>query len=63
MPPIFEYECDQCKKVYEHLHKYMEVVNVVCKQCNKPAKKVTSTPGFRLKGEWTSATKPQTDWD
>lgn len=61
--PIFEYQCPKCDKIEEHMHKYDDYFVAFCVECNVEAKKIVSATGFRLLGEWTSATKPPIDWD
>ena len=48
--PIYEYECKQCKEVFEIFHKIDEDCKVACPKCLGPAKKLISATNFVLKG-------------
>jgi putative FmdB family regulatory protein len=48
--PIYEYECNQCKEVFEIFHKIDEDCKVACPKCLGPAKKLISATNFVLKG-------------
>ncbi len=48
--PIYEYECNRCKEVFEIFHKIDEDVKVACPKCLGPAKKLISATNFFLKG-------------
>ena len=48
--PIYEYECKQCKEVFEIFHKIDEDCKVACPKCLGPARKLISATNFVLKG-------------
>jgi putative FmdB family regulatory protein len=48
--PIYEYECTNCKEVFEILHKIDEDCKVACPKCLGPARKLISASNFVLKG-------------
>jgi putative FmdB family regulatory protein len=48
--PIYEYQCKQCREVFEIFHKIDEDVKVACPRCLNPAKKLISATNFILKG-------------
>ena len=48
--PIYEYECSQCKEIFEIFHKIDEDCKVVCPKCLGPARKLISATNFILKG-------------
>jgi len=48
--PIYEYECSQCKEIFEIFHKIDEDCKVACPKCLGPARKLISATNFILKG-------------
>ena len=48
--PIYEYECNQCKEIFEIFHKIDEECKVACPKCLGPARKLISATNFILKG-------------
>jgi len=53
--PIYEYECRDCNKIYEIIHRHDSQTKIVCEQCLNPVERLMSLGGFRLKGAgWTS---------
>jgi len=48
--PIYEYQCNHCKDVFEVFHKIDEDCKVACPKCLGPAKKLISATNFILKG-------------
>lgn len=45
--PIYEYECEQCKKVYECILDSTEIDSIVeCPDCKKECKKIMSPTFF-----------------
>lgn len=48
--PIYEYQCQKCKEVFEIFHKIDEECNPACPKCLGPAKKLISATNFILKG-------------
>ncbi|OGP65703.1 MAG: hypothetical protein A2169_05370 [Deltaproteobacteria bacterium RBG_13_47_9] len=48
--PIYEYQCNRCKDVFEIFHKIEEDCKVTCPKCLAPAKKLISATNFILKG-------------
>ena len=48
--PLYEFRCDRCDEVFEHLLRYSETG--LCPLCNQPARRLLSRQtGFVLKGE------------
>lgn len=48
--PLYEYECAQCRKVFEVMQKFSDEPLQVCETCKGPVKKLMSLSGFALKG-------------
>ena len=49
--PIYEYQCNHCKEVFEIFHRIdEEECKVACPKCLGSAKKLISAPNFILKG-------------
>jgi putative FmdB family regulatory protein len=48
--PIYEYQCDQCKKVFEIFHRIDEDCKISCPKCLGAARKLISASNFVLKG-------------
>jgi putative FmdB family regulatory protein len=48
--PIYEYQCQKCKQIFEIFHKIDEECNAACPKCLAPAKKLISATNFILKG-------------
>jgi putative FmdB family regulatory protein len=48
--PVYEYECNQCKEIFEIFHKIDEDCRVACPKCLGPARKLISATNFILKG-------------
>ena len=48
--PIYEYQCNQCKEIFEIFHKIDEDCKVACPKCLGPARKLISATNFVLKG-------------
>ena len=49
--PIYEYQCEACKHVFENLQKITDAPLTRCPDCGAEAlKKLVSAPAFRLKG-------------
>jgi putative FmdB family regulatory protein len=49
--PIFDYKCDKCEQVEEHLVSKYDVI-VICDKCGiDMTKQFTSTFSFNLKGD------------
>ena len=48
--PIYEYQCNKCKEVFEIFHKIDEDCKVACPKCLGPARKLISATNFVLKG-------------
>lgn len=52
MCPIYEYQCDGCKKVFEIIQSVDRKPTAKCIDCNsKKVSNVIGTPHFKLKGE------------
>jgi putative FmdB family regulatory protein len=49
--PIYEYQCEACRHVFDSLQKISEAPLSTCPDCGAEAlKKLVSAPAFRLKG-------------
>ena len=48
--PIYEYQCNQCKKVFEIFHKIDEDCKVSCPKCLGATRRLISASNFVLKG-------------
>ena len=48
--PIYEYECQQCKKVTETMQKFSDAPLTQCPKCKGDLKKMISQSSFHLKG-------------
>ncbi len=48
--PVYEYECDDCHKVFEVQQKIADDPITVCPECDGPVKKLVSMSSFQLKG-------------
>jgi putative FmdB family regulatory protein len=48
--PLYEYECAQCRKVFEVMQKFSDEPLQECETCKGPVKKLMSLSGFALKG-------------
>ena len=48
--PVYEYECNQCKEIFEIFHKIDEDCKVACPKCLGPVRKLISATNFILKG-------------
>jgi putative FmdB family regulatory protein len=49
--PLYEYECDACRKRFERIQKFSDPAIDVCPNCGKgPVKKLPSSPAIQFKG-------------
>lgn len=48
--PIYEYECEACRKVVEIWQAMSEAPLAACPECQAPVKKIISQSAFHLKG-------------
>ncbi|MDR3088383.1 MAG: zinc ribbon domain-containing protein [Desulfobulbaceae bacterium] len=48
--PVYEYECDACKKIFEKQQKMSDAPLTVCEHCGGHLKKLVSISSFQLKG-------------
>ena len=48
--PVYEYECSDCKNVFEVQQKMADKPLTVCTECNGSLKKIISSSSFQLKG-------------
>jgi putative FmdB family regulatory protein len=48
--PIYEYECQACKRVFEYTHGMSEPKKTVCEACGGALERLISPSGFVLKG-------------
>ena len=48
--PVYEYECQECKKVFEVQQKIVDKALSDCPECQAPVKKLMSMSSFQLKG-------------
>lgn len=54
--PIYEYECQNCGKHFEHMQKITDDPLTACTFCNGKVKKLVSNCSFQLKGTGWYAT-------
>ncbi len=48
--PVYEYECQECDKVFEVQQKIVDKPLSECPECHGPVKKLVSMSSFQLKG-------------
>lgn len=48
--PVYEYECNECEKVFEVQQKMADKPLSQCPTCQAPVKKLMSMSSFQLKG-------------
>ena len=48
--PVYEYECNECHKVYEVQQKIADKPLTTCPECEGGLKKIMSMSSFQLKG-------------
>ncbi|MDR0477052.1 MAG: zinc ribbon domain-containing protein [Desulfobulbaceae bacterium] len=48
--PVYEYECESCKKVIEAQQRMSDAPLAVCQACGGHLKKLVSVSSFQLKG-------------
>jgi putative FmdB family regulatory protein len=49
--PLYEYECESCKKRFERIQKFSDPPADVCPHCGKgPVRKLLSSPAIQFKG-------------
>jgi len=48
--PVYEYECQECNKVFEVQQKIADEPLSDCPECHAPVKKLMSMSSFQLKG-------------
>ena len=48
--PVYEYECTDCRKVFEIQQKMADAPLTVCPECEGAVKKLMSMSSFQLKG-------------
>jgi len=48
--PVYEYECQECNKVFEVQQKIADEPLSHCPECEAPVKKLMSMSSFQLKG-------------
>jgi putative FmdB family regulatory protein len=48
--PIYEYQCQKCKNIFEVFHKIEEEVSPACPKCLGDARRIISATNFILKG-------------
>lgn len=48
--PVYEYECDECVKVFEVQQRMSDATLTDCPECGAPVKKLMSMNSFQLKG-------------
>ena len=63
--PIYEYECEKCKKVFEYTQGIKEPKKTTCEECGGALERLISPSGFVLKGGgwykdlYSSSKKPE----
>jgi putative FmdB family regulatory protein len=48
--PLYEYECQQCKRHTEKIQKFSDTEITVCPHCGGPLERVISAPAISFKG-------------
>ncbi len=48
--PVYEYECQSCRRVHEVLQKFSDLPLAKCPDCGEPVRKLMSLSSFALKG-------------
>ena len=48
--PLYEYECQACKKRFEVIQKFSDALQTVCEDCGGDLKKLLSAPAIQFKG-------------
>jgi len=49
--PLYEFECEDCKKRFERIQKFTDPTPDVCPHCGKgPVRKLLSSPAIQFKG-------------
>jgi putative FmdB family regulatory protein len=48
--PMYEYQCNTCKKVHEVVQKFSDAPLEKCPECQGPIEKIMSLSSFALKG-------------
>ncbi len=49
--PLYEYECESCKKRFERIQKFTDPTPDVCPHCGQgPIRKLLSSPAIQFKG-------------
>jgi len=46
--PAYDYECKDCKIVWEEFHSMNELPIILCKKCGKPASRVYKLGGIQF---------------
>ncbi|QWR78196.1 FmdB family zinc ribbon protein [Candidatus Magnetomonas plexicatena] len=60
--PLYEYECLQCKDVFEVIQKFSDAPVSTCNKCGGELRKLISNTAFVLKGEgWYVTDYPSKD--
>lgn len=54
--PIYEYECQNCRGIFEIVQKFSDKPKRTCESCGGRLKKLISTAAFHLKGSGWYAT-------
>ena len=62
--PIYEFQCDRCRHVFERLQKLSDPDPDICPECGEPAiRKRLTAPAFRLSGSGWYETDFKKDGD
>ena len=48
--PLYEYECQQCKRRFELMQKFSDPPAETCRSCGSPVTRLISAPAFQFKG-------------
>ncbi len=60
--PIYEYECNKCKKKLEVVQKFNDPLLTECPECRGQLRKLISNTSFVLKGDgWYVSDYPSSD--
>lgn len=48
--PVYEYRCEQCKKVFEYSHRMSDPSKTTCEECGGALERLISRTAFQFKG-------------
>ena len=48
--PLYEYECDACRRRFEVIQKFSDELRTTCEECGGHLRKLVSSPAIQFKG-------------